>query len=284
LANDSAENEKQATLTPGERLAARAAAKSARKAAERGRQAEMVEDKALAQAAVARDWLTENLRPLGLAAAGVLIVAAAGIAWSTFSTKQNVEAGTALANVLDANIYDDEELAASFETVVREHEGTVAATWALIGKGRALYAQGEHAEAREAYEAALQSTDDEVLRWAALEGMAYTFEAESSFEEALSQLEALEKLGDDIAPIAAYHEARILMAQGKNDEAKAKLQSVLSDLRRPGATPLPFTRAQTEARLTLIDPSLAPSTGPDMRALQEQLNDMVRQQQGQGAP
>jgi hypothetical protein len=74
------------------------------------------------------------------------------------------------------------------------------------------------------------------------------------------------------------------MAQGRNDEAKLKLQSVLSELRRPGAPALPFTRAQAEARLALLDPTLAPSPGPDMRALQERLNQMVRQQQGQAAP
>ena len=176
------------------------------------------------------------------------------------------------------------ELAASFAEVVTDHEGTVAATWALIGEGRALYGAGKHAEAREAYEAALASTDDETLRWVALEGLAYSLEAESSYEDALQQLEALAEMSPAVAPIAGYHQARILLAQGDKDGAKVRLQHVLSSLRRPDASPLPFTRAQAEARLTLLDPTEAPTSGPDMRALEDQLNQMIRQQQGQAAP
>jgi len=285
LANDPAENQKQAPLTAGQRLAASRAAKSARKAAERGRQAELVEDKALAQAAVAKDWLAENLKLLGLAAGGVLLVAAVGIGWSTFAQDKNDEAGKHLAAVLESNVYDDAELAESYAAIVRDHEGTVAATWALIGEGRALYGQGKLEQARDAYTAALESTDDETLQWAALEGIAYTFEAEQAYDQALEKLDALRALSKEVAPIAGYHQARILMQRGKNDEAKVKLQGVLASLRQPNAPSLPFTRAEAESRLALLDPSLAPTTAPDMRGLQEQLNEMIRQQQsGQPAP
>ncbi|MEM8607152.1 MAG: tetratricopeptide repeat protein [Myxococcota bacterium] len=284
MANDSAENEKQTPLTAGQRLAASRAAKSARKAAERGRQAEMVEDKALAQAAVAKDWLSDNLKPLGLAAGGVLVVAAIGIGWSTFSGKKNAEAGSQLAAVVDSNIYDDAELASAYAAVADDHPGTVAATWALIGEGRALYGEGKYADAREKYQTALEGTDDEVLQWVALEGIAYTFEAEQAYDEALAELDALRDVSGRVAPIASYHQGRILMAQGKDDEAKLKFQAVMSELRRPGGPSLPFTSAQTEARLALLDPSLAPNAGPDMRALEEQLNEMVRTQQGQATP
>ncbi|MEM7434021.1 MAG: tetratricopeptide repeat protein [Myxococcota bacterium] len=284
MANDSAENEKEARLSPGQRLAATRAAKSARKAAERGRQAEMVEDKALAQAAVAKDWLEDNLRTIGLAVAGVLIVAAIGIGWSTVERNKNEAAGSQLASVLDANIYDDAELAKSYAAVATDHEGTPAATWALIGQGRALYGQGQHAEARASYMKALESTDEETLQWVAIEGIAYTYEAEEAYDEALAQLDALRELSKEVAPIASYHQGRILMAEGRTDEAKLKLQAVTSELRRPGGPSLPFTRSQAEARLALIDPTLAPNAGPDIRALEEQLQDMVRQQQGQAAP
>ena len=285
MANDPAENQKQAPLTAGQRLAASRAAKSARKAAERGRQAELVEDKALAQAAVAKDWLAENLKLLGLAAGGVLLVAAVGIGWSTFAQDKNDEAGKHLAAVLESNVYDDAELAESYAAIVRDHEGTVAATWALIGEGRALYGQGKLEQARDAYTAALESTDDETLQWAALEGIAYTFEAEQAYDQALEKLDALRALSKEVAPIAGYHQARILMQRGKNDEAKVKLQGVLASLRQPNAPSLPFTRAEAESRLALLDPSLAPTTAPDMRGLQEQLNEMIRQQQsGQPAP
>lgn len=285
MADDPAENQKQAPLTAGERLAASRAAKSARKAADRGRAAELVEDKALAQAAVAKDWLADNLKPLGLAAGGVLLVAAIGIAWSTIASNKNEEAGSQLAAALESNTYDDAELAESYAAIVRDHEGTVAAAWALVGEGRALYGQGKHEQARDAYEAAAESTEDETLQWIALEGIAYTLEAEQSYEQALEQLDALRALGKEVTPIAGYHQARILIQQGRMDEAKIKLQGVLAELRQPYAPSLPFTRAETESRLALLDPNLAPSTGPDMKALQEQLDEMLRQQQsGQPAP
>ncbi len=285
MANDPAENPKPAPLTPGQRLEASRAAKSARKAAERGRQAELVEDKALAQAAVAKDWLADNLKPLGLAAAGILLVAAVGIGWSTFDQGKNDEAGNRLGTVLESNIYDDAELAESYAAVARDHEGTAAAQWARIGEGRALYGLGKLEQAREAYRAALESTDDEMLQWAALEGIAYTFETEQAYDQALEQLDALRAVGKEVAPIASYHQARILLQQGKADQAKVKLQGVLADLRQPNAPSLPFTRAEAESRLAVLDPSLAPTAGPDMRGLQEQLNQMIRQQQsGQPAP
>ena len=281
MANDPAENDKPASLSPGQRLAAARAAKSARKAATRGRQAELVEDKALSQAALAKDWLAENLKPLGLAAGAVLLVAAIGIVLSTVAENENTEAGQALTEVLEARIYDDGELAESYAAVARDHEGTVAATWALVGEGRALYSHGDHAKAREAYTRALESTDDETLQWVALEGIAYTLEADHAYDEALERLEGIAELGPDVAPIAAYHQARILVEQSKTAEAKDKLQEALRDLRRSDAPALPFTRAQVEARLALIDPggTTGGGNGRDLNALQEELNDMIRQQQ-----
>lgn len=108
LANDSAKNEKSAPMTAGQRLAAQQAAKAARKSAQRGRDAELVEEKALAQAAVAKDWLEENLKPLGIAAGVILLVAAVGIGWSSFSKNQNEAAGAELTSVLEGEAKDPE--------------------------------------------------------------------------------------------------------------------------------------------------------------------------------
>ena len=93
-------------MSAGQRLAAQQAAKAARKAAQKGRDAELVEEKAIAQAVVAKDWLQENLKPLGIMAAGVLLVAAVGIGWSTVTHRQNTSAGAELAAVLDDDADD----------------------------------------------------------------------------------------------------------------------------------------------------------------------------------
>jgi len=281
LANDSAEDEKQAPLTAGQRLAAQQAAKSARKAAERGRDADLVEEKALAQAAVAKDWLQDNLKPLGLMAGGVLLVAAIGIGWSTFARGQDAAAGAELAAVLGGDADDPAALATAYAAVADGHANTPAASWARIGEGRALYAQGEWESARTAYRAALDSSNDEAVRWAALEGIAYSLEAEKSYEQAIEQLEALRELDANIAPIAGYHQGRILVAEGKLDEAKIKLNGVLNELRQADAPLLPYTQEQTEARLALIDPSLAPADGVDPRNANElirQMNEMLQRQ------
>jgi predicted negative regulator of RcsB-dependent stress response len=281
LANDSAENEKQAPLTAGQRLAAQQAAKSARKAAERGRDADLVEEKAIAQAVVAKDWLQDNLKPLGLMAGGVLLVAAIGIGWSTFTRSQDAAAGAELAAVLEGDTDDPATLANTYAGVAAAHAKTPAAAWARIGEGRALYAQGQWEQSRAAYQAALDGSDEEAVRWAALEGIAYSLEAEKSYDQAIEQLEALRELDRNIAPIAGYHQGRILVAEGKLDEAKARFDGVLNDLRQADAPVLPYTQEQTEARLALIDPTLAPTDGVDPRTAQElirQMNEMLQRQ------
>jgi hypothetical protein len=72
-----------------------------------------------------------------------------------------------------------------------------------------------------------------------------------------------------------------LAEQGKLDEAKTKFESVLNELRQPDAAPLPYTQEQTEARLALIDPSLAPAAGVDERNAGEfirQMNELLQRQ------
>ena len=281
LANDSAENEKNAPLTAGQRLAAQQAAKSARKAAERGRDADLVEEKAIAQAVVAKDWLQDNLKPLRLMAGAVLLVAAIGIGWSTFAHRQAATAGAELAAVMEGDADDAAALANAYAAVADAHAKTPAAAWARIGEGRALYEQGQWEQSREAYEAALDSSDEEGVAWAALEGIAYSLEAEKSYQQAVERLEELRALDSNIAPIAGYHQGRILFAEGKLDEAKTKFEGVLNSLRQADAPLLPYTQEQAEARLALIAPSLSAATSVDPRRADEvirQMNEMLQRQ------
>jgi predicted negative regulator of RcsB-dependent stress response len=281
LTNDTARDDKPAPMTAGQRLAAQQAAKAARKAAQKGKDAELVEEKAIAQAAVAKDWLQQNLKPLGLMAGGVLLVAAIGIGWSTFRKAENADAGAALSAVMEGDAGDPATLAKEFAGVAEAHPDTAAAAWARMGEGRALYAQGEYARARDAYQAALDSSDDERVQWAALEGVAYSLEADGSYEEALEELEALRKVDSSVAPIAGYHRGRILEAQGKLEEARTAFEGVLADLKDPEAPTLPYTQEQTEARLAVLDPSLASAADQDPRATEEvirKMNDLLQRQ------
>lgn len=281
MSNDTANDDKSAQMTAGQRLAAQQAAKAARKAAQKGRDAELVEEKAIAQAAVAKDWLQDNLKPLGLMAGGVLVVAAIGIGWSTMQRGQAAEAGSALSAVVETGDENPAARAAAYAAVAETHPKTPAAAWARVGEGKALYSEGGYAAAREAYQAALELSEDETIRWAALEGVAYSLEAEGSYEEAIEQLEVLRSVDSSVAPIAGYHQGRILQAQGKLDEAKTKFDGVLSDLKDAAAPSLPYTKEQTEARLAVLDPSLAPAAGQDLRNTEDflrKMNDLLQRQ------
>ena len=281
MANDTTQDDKPATMTAGQRLAAQQAAKAAKKAAKKGRDAELVEEKALEQAAAAKDWLQDNLKPLGLMAGGVLLVAAIGIGWSTFQEGQATAAGAALSAVMETESEDPQAAALAYAEVADRHAGTPAAAWARVGEGRALYAQGDYAAAATAYEAALEASEDELLQWAALEGLAYTLEAEASYDAALQRLEELRAVEASYAPIAGYHRGRLLQAQGKLDEAKTAYDGVLADLKDSGAPSLPFTQEQTEARLAVLDPTLAADAGQDPRSPEElmrRMNELLQRQ------
>ena len=98
------------------------------------------------------------------------------------------------------------------------------------------------------------------------------------------EFEALRETNPSVAPIAGYHQGRILLAQGKLDEAKVKFDGVLADLRDPDAPQLPYTEEQTEARLALLDPTLAADQGVDPRRAEEfirQMNESLQRQPAQ---
>ncbi len=280
LANDSAENEQNKPLTPGERLAAAQAAKAARKAAARGRDAEELEEKALAQAAVARDWMQENLKPILLGAGVVVLLAALVLGWRGISHKQASAGGSELAAVLDGVPEDATSLAPfvdGFRSVSEAHPDTAAALWARVGEGKALYEQGDFASSRTAYEKALAAarTEDELLRWLAIEGIAYSYEAQQNYEKAIEELEGLRALGKEVSPVARYQQGRLLVAQGKDEEASERFTAALAELNEEDAISLPFTRQQLEARLAVMDRGEPRSEEFDA----QQLERLIQQQQ-----
>ena len=270
MANDSVKNEQP--RTPGQRLAAAQAAKAARKAAKKGLESEQLEEKALASAAVARDWVQENLKTILVSAGTVVVVAALILTWSAFSKSRSEAAGTGLAKVLETTEDEGstpETRADAYREISEAHPGSAAAAWARLGEGRALYDQGQWERSREAYGQALAGSDDETVHWLAIEGIAYGFEAEKKYEEAIERLEALAAKGDSLSSIAAYQQGRLLLVQGKQEEARAKLQQGLAALDQDGAANLTFTRQQIESRLALIDPGAQPTPALDSRRLEQ---------------
>ena len=281
MANDSAENEKNTPLTAGQRLAAQQAAKSARKAAERGRDADLVEEKAIAQAAVAKDWLQDNLKPLGLMAGAVLLVAAVGIGWSTFTHRQAATRAPSLPRSWRATRTTQRHL----RTRTRRSQMRMRRPRRPHGResvraGRSTSRGSGNNRGRPTRRRSTAAMRKGSLGRRSKESRTRS-RRRSPIEQAVERLEELRALDSSIAPIAGYHQGRILFAEGKLDEAKTKFEGVLNSLRQADAPLLPYTQEQAEARLALIDPSLAPATGVDPRRADEvirQMNEMLQRQ------
>ncbi len=271
--------------TAGQRLAAAKAAKAARKAAKRGRQAEVVETKALKRAEVAGEWARSNRRTLIVAMVVIGAVVAGATGWSIHQEEKAQEASavlwdaveTARAQILpegegadpdaDRPTYPTgearaERAAERYAKVVEQYPDTAAATWARLGQGNALFDLGKHEEAREAYEKALaEGGDDPIVAWRALEGIAFTYEANEQWDEAIERFGELGELeGQRWTDIADYHRARMHLAKGDEARAKETLRGLVERLRgeREDEPDLEYVLFQAELRLSALDSSLVP--------------------------
>lgn len=310
--------------SPGKRLAAKKAAKAAQKAAKRGKQAEIVEQKVIQQAAQYGEWAQANRQKLVAAAALFCLIlvgwyaadayasdeaeAAAGLLWVATETSQapiQAETGEDEASEGDeeeqesyATLIDRAEASIeAYDAVIEQHPGSVAAVWAQLGRGGALLDADRAEEAREAYNAALQDSTDTIVVWRALEGVAFAYEAEESWEEARTRFEELETTGDGfVASVAQYHLARLLIQEGETERAVDALREVSEELAEADRAAWPYVSDQVERRLAELDPEAAarsrtPTANPlgggaggqmDQAELQRRNQEYLRKQ-GQGA-
>jgi tetratricopeptide (TPR) repeat protein len=305
---DNAEQDRsseEAPARPGERLAAKKAAKAAQKAAKRGRQAEQRETDAIRASAKAADWLRANRRAWFLAMAGIIVAGGSAVGYLTVSANQDREAtgllweasraaasplegeaGAATAEETFASVQARAEAAAErFGRVLEEHPRSRAAAWARVGRANALLQAGEADRAVKAFEEALEAADGTTLRWRALEGLGFAHEAAERWAEATKQYEAMEKLGDEsIALEARYHLARIQLAQGKEDDALGALKKLRDALRGDDAPRLPFLSDQVDQLIRRIDPQAIPAgsgTGGGSLSPQE-MQELLRRLQESG--
>lgn len=292
--------------TAGQRLAAAKAAKAAKKAAARGKQAELVEDEAAARADMAAGWLERNRGMIMAAAMAVLVAMGGYFAWEAYSNTQAGEASALLwdaTQTLNAPVGEEDPLGAQeddeddaeeeryesigeradaaiakLDSLLSDYGSTDLAPWAQVLRGRALYQKGEHDSAREAFSTALADGGADV-RPRALEGIAFTYEAEESWDEAISRFEELRSDDDpSLSILADYHIARVHIARDNEEEAKEKLQAVLNALQEEDAPELGFVRDQAELRLMAIDSSLVQRSTPDQDEMRRLIEQLQRQQ------
>jgi hypothetical protein len=302
-------------ISAGQRLAAAKAAKAAKKIAQRGKEAEVVEEQAVETATVASTWLDRNRNKLLGAFAAVLLLGGAFFGIRAMQQKSAAEASQLLweaTEILNASIQapgeedtaedavdaetDEDEVTyetiaaradaalAKLDELFASHGDSPAAAWGRLEEGRARYQKGEHAEARTAFEAAL-AQGGEALAPRALEGIAFTYEAEENWDEAVARFEQLREEGGALQILADYHLARIHLAKNEEDPAKTKLQAVLEALREEDAPELAYVRDQAELRLMAIDSSLVQRDAAgqmDPAEMQRLIEQLTRQQQQQG--
>jgi len=116
----------------------------------------------------------------------------------------------------------DQSVVASLDAFRKGSDGTHAAMAAGLPLAQTQLRLGMYAEALEGFHAFLKhARSEDPLRAAALEGKGYAFEGQGQLDKAL---EAFAQLGKENATpflegMGPYHQARILLAQGKKDEA-----------------------------------------------------------------
>jgi tetratricopeptide (TPR) repeat protein len=123
----------------------------------------------------------------------------------------------------------DEAIVASLQRFRAEHGRGKAAATAALTMAQSLYRLGRHDEALAAYDDHLSMADkDDPLRAVALEGKGYAHEAKGDLDQALQSFEQL--AGADIEQMLVgmgqYHQGRVLILQGKQEEAARILSEI----------------------------------------------------------
>ncbi|WP_224248300.1 tetratricopeptide repeat protein [Hyalangium gracile] len=208
--------------------------------------------------AEARDWLIER-QTLVILAVGVVLVGGLVVALiSYFSSRGEASAAKELGaalEILDRPVIatpegaqltpqdgteppfksaqeQDQALVKALTDFRAAHKGTKSATTAALALGKAEYRLGNHDKAVAAFSEYLKdAAQNDPMRAAALEGRGYAYEAQQKYDEALASFDEMSKVesGGYLEGMGQYHRARILILQGKKDDAAAVLVKIPVD-------------------------------------------------------
>ena len=112
-----------------------------------------------------------------------------------------------------------------------QHKGTDAAVTAALPLGKAEYRLGNHDGAVAALgEFVKEAEKNDPLLASAHEGLGYAHEAKGNLDQALKSFDDMGKVeaGEFLQGMGRYHQARILVQQGKKDEAAQLLAELKS--------------------------------------------------------
>lgn len=213
--------------------------------------------------AEAQHWLVERQTLVALAV-GVLLVGGLVVAlFSYFSHRSEAKAARELGaalEILDRPIVptpegtevkpvaegekapfktakeQDEALVKSLTDFRAAHKGTASATTAAVPLAKAQYRLGNLDAALTSFSEFLKDApQNDPMRVGALEGQGYAYEAQQKYDQALASFDDMSKVdsGGYLEGMGQYHRARILILQGKKDDAAALLVKIPVD--HPGS-------------------------------------------------
>jgi hypothetical protein len=154
----------------------------------------------------------------------------------------------------------EEAIVKSLTDFRNENKGSTAAAQAGLPLGQALLRLGKAELAAPLFEEYLKvSSLEDPLRPTALESKGYAHEARKEYDLAAQAFEQLAKetRGDFMKGMGGYHKARILVIQGKTDEAVRGFQQVIADAANTSASRLAADRISMLAAQGVAIPAAA---------------------------
>jgi tetratricopeptide (TPR) repeat protein len=179
---------------------------------------------------------------------GVLVAAAAGVGgwyWMQGQAKQENAASEKLAQANDLfwrNDYDRSRTIA--QEVSKAYPGTPSGIDALRIAGDDAFWRGNWKDAIADYQAYLGKKSSGLVAAGVRRSLGYAYESNGQYEEAAKQFDQLIGVFDrESSGELLFASARCMMAAGKNDEAKKRLQRILDEF--------PESTVQGQARIEL---------------------------------
>jgi tetratricopeptide (TPR) repeat protein len=219
----------------------------------------------------AREWLVER-QTLVIVGVGVLLVGGLLVAlFSYVSSRGEAKAAKELGAALEilerpvvptpegaqltppagetppfkSSQEQDQALVKALTDFRAAHKGTSSATTASLPLGKAEYRLGNFDGALAAFGDYLKgASQNDPLRASALEGQGYAYEAQQKYDQALASFDEMSKAdaGGFLEGMGQYHRARILILQGKKDDAAAVLVKIPVDHSNSAASRLATER------------------------------------------
>ena len=204
--------------------------------------------------AEASDWLMKRSQYIGAAVAVLIVGGLAAAMVQYFNNRGEEKASKQLGQalqVLDRPVIastenlqappgeeppfksdkeKDEAIVKSLNDFRAANKGTDAAVTATLPLGKAQFRLGDFDAAAASFgEFTRQADKKDPLMASAYEGLGYAHEAKGQLDQALAAFQEMSKAesGEFLQGMGQYHQARILVAQGKKDEAA----QILADLK-----------------------------------------------------